>query len=250
MHELPRADESFIVFCTEDNISECQRFFTDKHYPNINYIIWNQALVSALENIRRIDHTKLKEITQPYALWRPSSFIEEFVEQHSKRFNIDIGSGLDIACGSGRDLVFLAKHGWDMQGIDYNDGSLKRCQDLADRHRVNTHCKKIDLEIDKFNLTAHIPSNSLGLVSVFRYLHRPLLPAIRHSLKPGGVILYQTFMQGCELISRPKNPRFLLLENELAEAFGPNNGFEILINEIHYLHDKRPVSYFLARKLR
>lgn len=249
MHELPRTDESFIVICTLETIKNCQTFFTDKHYSNISYIIWNQVVVNTLESIRRIDNNKLNEITQPYALWQPASFIKDFVNQYSKKFNIEPSTGLDIACGSGRDLVYLAKHGWDMIGMDYNEGSLTRCQDLAKRYQVDVRCQHIDLEKDELNFETHIPANTLGLISVFRYLHRPLLHTIRNSLKPGGVVLYQTFMQGCELISRPKNPRFLLADQELAEVFSPEHGFEILINEVHYLHDKRPVSYFLARKL-
>jgi hypothetical protein len=50
---------------------------------------------------------------------------------------------------------------------------------------------------------------------VVNYLHRPLLPQLRGSLGPGGVLLYDTFAQGNELYGRPSNPDFLLAPGEL-----------------------------------
>ena len=54
-------------------------------------------------------------------------------------------------------------------------------------------------------------------------------------------------MQGCEntAIGRPRNPKFLLAPNELAEQF---KGFELLLDELELLEDGRPVSAFIARK--
>jgi SAM-dependent methyltransferase len=56
-------------------------------------------------------------------------------------------------------------------------------------------------------------------IVVCRYLHRPLLPLLAASLAPGGVLIYETFMQGHEAYGRPKNPDFLLRPNELREVF-------------------------------
>jgi len=57
-------------------------------------------------------------------------------------------------------------------------------------------------------------------IVVCRYLHRPLFAALRESLKPGGILIYETFMQGHEAYGRPTNPDFLLRENELEQVFG------------------------------
>lgn len=56
-------------------------------------------------------------------------------------------------------------------------------------------------------------------VVVTNYLHRPLLPRLRESLAPGGVLIYETFMVGNERFGKPSNPRFLLRSGELLEAF-------------------------------
>ena len=57
----------------------------------------------------------------------------------------------------------------------------------------------------------------------FRYLHRPLMPAIRQSLLPGGILLYETFTVDQPAFGRPKNPDYLLRHGELQAYFGDWN---------------------------
>ncbi len=54
-------------------------------------------------------------------------------------------------------------------------------------------------------------------IVVTNYLHRPLLPVLRDSLEPGGVLIYETFAAGNERYGRPSNPEFLLQPGELLE---------------------------------
>jgi hypothetical protein len=56
-----------------------------------------------------------------------------------------------------------------------------------------------------------------GAVVVTNYLHRPLMPALLEAVEPGGVLLYQTFMDGQERFGRPTNPAHLLRDGELLE---------------------------------
>ena len=70
----------------------------------------------------------------------------------------------------------------------------------------------------------------------------PLLPSL---LAPGGVLLYQTFMQGSEQFGSPRNPNYLLRPHELAQTFAE---LAILLDEVEYLEDGRPLSAFIARR--
>ena len=54
-------------------------------------------------------------------------------------------------------------------------------------------------------------------VIVTNYLFRPLLPKLIRSLDRGGLLIYETFMVGNELFGSPRNPDFLLRENELLD---------------------------------
>ena len=56
-----------------------------------------------------------------------------------------------------------------------------------------------------------------GAVVVTSYLHRPLMPALLEAVVPGGVLLYQTFMEGNERFGKPSRPEHLLKDGELLE---------------------------------
>ncbi len=64
-----------------------------------------------------------------------------------------------------------------------------------------------------------LPGERFDGVVVTNYLYRPLLPTILDALKPGGVLIYETFMVGNERFGKPSNPAFLLRPGELLEAF-------------------------------
>lgn len=153
------------------------------------------------------------------------------------------GQGLDIGCGAGRDAVYLAMHGWQMTGIDYLPGALQRARQLAASQQVALNTLAVDLETGKDPFTA-FTTGQFELICVARYLHRPLFPWIKRILKPGGVLIYQTFMQGAEQFGSPRNPNFLLKSNELSKIFADG---EIWLDDVEYLDDGRPVSAFICR---
>ena len=64
-----------------------------------------------------------------------------------------------------------------------------------------------------------LPGERFQGIVVTNYLHRPLFPLLERSLAPGGVLIYETFMQGNERYGKPSNPAFLLQPGELWRAF-------------------------------
>ena len=58
-------------------------------------------------------------------------------------------------------------------------------------------------------------------VVVTNYLHRPIFPDLVGALRPGGVLIYETFALGNERYGRPSNPDFLLRPGELLERVEP-----------------------------
>ncbi len=178
-------------------------------------------------------------------LWKPAPLLQELVQNILPDLNIKPAKGLDIACGAGRDLVYLATQGWEMTGIDYSEDSLQRAQVLAAAESMAVTTVLRDLEKSPTALV-DFDTNAYSLIHVSRYLHRPLLPKLPRLLQKGGLLVYQTFMSGCEntAIGRPSNPRFLLKQGELAHTYAQAN---ILLDRIDYLEDGRPVNAFIAR---
>jgi len=125
------------------------------------------------------------------------------------------GRALDLACGTGRDAVFLATEGFDVEAWDVDRDALARAQDLANRNAVTVATRETDLETDGVTL----PVARFALVTCFRYLHRPLFPAMAAALAPGGHLVIETYRRGQERFGKPRRPRFLLEPGELLAAF-------------------------------
>lgn len=121
------------------------------------------------------------------------------------------GEVLDLACGSGRHARFLAGFGYRVEAVDRDADALAT---LAGVVNVTTRCA--DLEGGPWPYYADVFD---GIV-VSRYLWRPLFPQIFNCLAEGGVLIYETFMEGQQLYGKPSNPAFLLRPGELLEVVG------------------------------
>ena len=127
------------------------------------------------------------------------------------------GRVLDLACGQGRHARWLVAAGYRVLAVDRDLTGIDRLKGPA----LETPC--MDLEAGAWPLGDETFS---GIV-VTRYLHRPLLPKIAAALAPGGVLIYETFMQGNEAYGRPSRPEFLLASGEL-RAFAQAEGLEVV----------------------
>ncbi|MFA9376446.1 MAG: class I SAM-dependent methyltransferase [Lachnotalea sp.] len=57
------------------------------------------------------------------------------------------GSFLDIACGDGRNTLFLLENGFDVTGVDFSSKALERLQIFAKQNNYLVNTKQIDLSI-------------------------------------------------------------------------------------------------------
>jgi SAM-dependent methyltransferase len=120
------------------------------------------------------------------------------------------GEALDVACGHGRHTRYLATRGYRVTAADRDPAALAG---LAGVPGVRTVHADLEGAAWPFEHAAFD-----GLV-VANYLHRPLFAVLAASLAPGGVLIYETFMQGNERHGKPSNPDFLLRPGELADAW-------------------------------
>lgn len=81
---------------------------------------------------------------------------------------------------------------------------------------------------------------AFAAVVVTNYLHRPLLPALRAAVAPGGLLIYETFAQGNERFGKPSNPDFLLRPGELLE--GLDGRLRVLAYEDLVVDEPRPAA--------
>ena len=234
LHELPVPGQPLWLCGEASELPSMADRLAARRHEIAGILSWDAGLQQRLQR-----QCLLQQGSRSRRLWRPAPLLQRFVGQ-MPAWGIAPGRGLDLACGAGRDLVFLAENGWQMTGVDYLPDALGRAARLAQDNRQAVTLLHCDLEKDD----RPFRHQRFDLVCVMRYLHRPLLPWIRQLLNPGGVLVYQTFMQGCEKISSPRNPNYLLASGELAGMFADG---EILLDERELLADGRPLSAFIAR---
>ncbi|NVK29648.1 MAG: methyltransferase domain-containing protein [Gammaproteobacteria bacterium] len=231
-HELPSTHFALQLIGTDAQLAEAKHYFADKPYQIDNAI----PPISDANWVCK----------QPIFHWQPSTLIQDWIDHRQSELQINLGRALDIACGAGRDSLALASAGWQMTAVDYSEDSISRLQRSSARCGVTIDAKRMNLETPNFAWPSEW-REQFDLIHVARYLHRPLLPTLPSLLKPKGILLYQTFMQGAQHVGpcRPRNPKFLLEPNEVLLTLG--NG---LINEhlVHTLPDGRPLSVTIWQK--
>ena len=131
------------------------------------------------------------------------------------------GRALDLATGEGRNAVFLARHGFDVDAVDLSEVGLRKVRSLARESGVNVHATLADLDHYR------IEKEGYDLIADFYFLDRSLIPGIKRGLKRGGMVIFETYLLEHRDLGTmgPRNPRYFLKPNELLNLF---RGFRIL----------------------
>jgi len=123
---------------------------------------------------------------------------------------------LDLACGDGHNGLFLAAKSFSVILADRSEEALKQAGDTAAALEHAVTLRQIDLEKENSN---PFKNEAFSAVLIFRYLHRPLIPVIRSSIRKGGLLMYETFIAEQAQFGKPKNPAHLLKPGELLSWF-------------------------------
>ncbi len=122
------------------------------------------------------------------------------------------GMALDIAMGEGRNTLFAASLGYDILGVDISDVGLARAESLARDNKLTIRTRVADL--DHYS----IENNTYDLILCFYYLNRNLFEGIRKGLRPGGLLMFETFTVDYLQYSSFRR-EWVLEKNELSGAF-------------------------------
>lgn len=153
------------------------------------------------------------------------------------------GLALDIACGAGRNSLYLARHGYTVIAADISSEGLSRLTLRARAANLRVHPLQADLE--RFAL----PAERFDLIVNTRFLLRSLFPKLRHALKPGGLLVFETFnVDEIEVLGGDIRRAYALERGELRQAFGD---FEMLLYEEGVFEEdegERGLARMIARK--
>lgn len=176
-------------------------------YPLSRVRLWVRKLSPPLKSVSgsvgvRVDRVgRLGRGATP-----PARFLAEHVHLLPK------GTVLDVAAGQGRNTLFLASLGYTVEAADNDQAALTLLTSEAERLNLpNVRVRCIDLEA-----RPDIQAGQYDAIVVFFFLYRPLVPLLVHALKPGGVLIYETFLIDNHLRHHhPRRREFCLAHNEL-----------------------------------
>lgn len=125
------------------------------------------------------------------------------------------GRALDVATGTGRNALFLADRGYDVDAVDVSDEALSRARDRAEERDLEVEWIQADLLEGEFE-----PEGRAYDLIVTSFFYAPgLLPELKEALSPGGVLVYEHHLRSSEPIDvGPSDDRVRLRSNELLRS--------------------------------
>ena len=151
----------------------------------------------------------------------PSALLEAWVS----RLPASRGRALDLACGAGRNSLFLARHGFEVTGIDVSSEGLKRAAATAEREGLDVTWMRHDLD-------EGLPvSGPFDVVCLFRYVNPALVRQLPDLLATDGILMVEEHLATDQPVAGPSNPAFCVQPGELRR----------LLPELDVLHQEEGI---------
>jgi len=172
----------------------------------------------------------------------PGAFLAEWLPRVRERLPPPAGRApraLDLACGAGRNAIWLAEQGFAVDALDVSDAGLEVARARAAQRGVDVGWHRHDLD-------AGLPASFDGydLVVVMRFLDRALFPLLPLRLRAGGWLLCEVHLQTAADVIGPAGAAFRAAPGELVTLF-PGLAVETAQEGLFEDPDGRPVA--LAR---
>ena len=143
----------------------------------------------------------------------PSELLAEWISRLPR------GRALDVAAGAGRNALYLAEAGFDVDAIDISGEALARLRRDAEKRKLAINTIELDLESDS------LPQQRYALIVMVRYTNSGLIPRLLTLLEDGGHFLCEEHLETDADVIGPTDPAFRVRSNELPELA---SGLQIL----------------------
>jgi len=128
--------------------------------------------------------------------------------KHSK-----VGMALDIACGAGKNSIYLAENDFDVESLDISKVAL----DVLEEYNYK-NITTVLTDLDGFSPI----ENKYDLIVMTNFLDRDMIPRLVNGLTSGGILFIETYMVHISNTKKSSNLNYLLKEGELKTFFDEN----------------------------
>ncbi|MBI4200497.1 MAG: class I SAM-dependent methyltransferase [Chloroflexi bacterium] len=123
------------------------------------------------------------------------------------------GRALEIACGNGRNALYLAGLGFTVDAVDIAAPALKLARQAARKRRLAV--KFIEADLDEHPL----PAEAYDLITTSFFINRNLVPRLKDALKPGGFVIHEHHYLTDVDVGGPTDRGWRMRPNELLHLF-------------------------------
>jgi len=149
---------------------------------------------------------------------------------------------LDIACGAGKNSLYLAQNSFEVDALDISSVALKTLDKYG---YTNIKTKLTDLE------GFEPVENSYDLIVMTNYLDRALIPKLLNALDSKGILFIETYMNHESNSKKSSNPNFLLQKDELKSFVNKNYSileYDEFDNESYELYRMKKQSIIIQKR--
>ncbi len=136
----------------------------------------------------------------------PSALLQEWIER------IPCGRALDVACGAGRNALFLAAHDFTVDAVDISRAALDLARGRA--QAAGLHINWIEHDLDE----SLVLDAQYALIVLLRYVNLPLLHQLTGNLAPGGFLVCEQHLVTDEEVIGPSNAAYRVASGALRAA--------------------------------
>jgi len=120
----------------------------------------------------------------------------------------------DVACGSGRHAIYLARHGWRVEALDISAVALEGLAAAARAESLDVTCLLQDFEPSPPATIPLFKADRYDLAVVMRYTNLPLIEKLAGAIRPGGYLIAEAYLKSDRPDGGPNNPAYRVAPGE------------------------------------
>jgi SAM-dependent methyltransferase len=149
----------------------------------------------------------------------PNALLLEWLPKLERELGPGSRTAVDVACGQGRHVLYLARRGWTVDAMDISEVALEQLAAVAAAEALAVGCHQRDFEPPAPLEASPFEADRYDLAVVIRYTNLPLMPYLAAALRPGGYLVTEVYLKPCDRADGgPRNPDYRVTAGALKDA--------------------------------